>query len=219
MTDNIILAVGKAHQRVIREQKEKEDNGETWKHLNRDIGNAVIKPITNKLAKEIVEEYEWLGCMPAISKYCFGIVCVHWAHPHSGSKLIMESIKQLPPEYDVITCTIDKAAGEVGTIYQACNFYYIGSMRGNNPKTAGSAGRCRFGVKIDGKIYGSRAMRSKVGSQKKADILARYPQAIFIKQYEKHRYFYFRGSKNNKKHLKKGINDFIKPYPKRVDKE
>jgi hypothetical protein len=253
MTDNIILPVGKAHQRIIREQKDKEDTEQAWKSVDRDIKNAIVKPISRKLAKEIVEEYEWLGCMPAISLYHFGIfyddlcagvtvfgkdyienlghwdkygytgrmlllsrgVCVHWAHPHSGSKLIMESIKQLPDEYDVITATIDQAAGEIGTIYQACNFYYIGSMRANNPKLKKGKPRSRFGVKINGKIYGARAIRTKVGSQKKADILAKYPDAEFIPQYEKHRYFYFRGSKTNRQHLKKSIEPFIKPYPKR----
>jgi len=254
--DNIILDVGKAHQRVIREQKEKDDLSglvePSWKNINRDITNAIVKPIDRALAKKIVEEYEWLGCMPAISLYHFGIfydgicagvtvfskdyienlghwdkygytgrmlllsrgVCVHWAHPHSGSKLIMESIKQLPKQYDVITATIDQAAGEIGTIYQACNFTYIGSMRESNPNVK-SKPKDRFGVKINGKIYGARAMRSKVGSQKKEDILKAFPDAEFVPQYNKHRYFYFLGSKGNRKFLKKQIEHLIKPYPKR----
>jgi hypothetical protein len=158
MKDRIILPVGKAHQRKIREEKKREElesgKAPIWESINRDISNAVVKPIERSLAKEIVEEYEWLGCMPAFSLYYFGIfyddvcagvtvfgkdyienlghwdkynytgrmlllsrgVCVHWAHPHSGSKLIMESIKQLPEQYDVITATIDQAAGEIGTI-------------------------------------------------------------------------------------------------------
>jgi hypothetical protein len=247
---NIILPIGKAHQRKIREQKELE--GEI-PPINRDISNAIVKPIERKLATQIVEEYEWLGCMPAISLYFFGIfyddvcagvtvfsrdyienlgkwdkyhytnrilllsrgVCVHWAHPHSASKLIMESIKQLPPKYDVITATIDPAAGEIGTIYQSCNFIYIGSMRESNPKIK-SRPKDRFGVKINGKIYGPRAMRSKLGTQKKEDILKAFPDAEFVPQYNKHRYFYFRGSKTNKKYLKKQLTHLIKPYPKRA---
>jgi hypothetical protein len=257
MKDKIILSVGKAHQRKIREEKEKEElesrKTPIWHGINRDIKNAIVKPIDRKLAKEIVEEYEWLGCMPAFSKYHFGIfyddvcagvtvfgkdyienlghwdkynytgrmlllsrgVCVHWAHPHSGSKLIMESIKQLPPEYDVITATIDQAAGEIGTIYQACNFYYIGSMRESNPKIKNKKPRDRFGVRIKGKIYGARAMRNKIGSQKKEEILKHYPDAEFVPQYNKHRYFYFKGSKKNRRFLKKQIEHLIKPYPKR----
>jgi len=262
--ERIILPVGKAYQRIIREQKEEEEknSGEPpiWEGINRDISNAIVKPIERSLAKEIIEEYEWLGCMPAVAYYYFGIfydgvcagvtvfskdyienlghwdkyhytgrmlllsrgVCVHWAHPHSGSKLIMESIRQLPAEYDVITVTTDQAAGEIGTIYQACNFTYIGSMRESNPNIKNTKPKGRFGVRIvsdkypNGKIYGARAMRSKVGSQKKEDILAMFPDAVFVPQYNKHRYFYYRGSKSNRKFLKKQIAHMIKPYPKRA---
>ena len=42
-------------------------------------------------------------------------------------------MKMLPEEYKVVTATVDEHAGEIGTIYQACNFHYIGSMRENNP--------------------------------------------------------------------------------------
>jgi len=256
--EQIILPVGKAYQRVIREQKEAEekssDSPPIWEGINREISNAVIKPIDNALAKAIVEEYEWLGTMSPFALYRFGIfyddvcagvtvfckdyienlghwdkyhytgrmlllsrgVCVHWAHPHSGSKLIMESIKQLPKEYDVITCTTDQAAGEIGTIYQACNFNYVGSMRESNPNIKNVKEKNRFGVKIDGKMYGARAMRKKVGSQRKDVILAAYPDAEFVPQYNKHRYFYFRGSKSNRKFLKKQLEHIIKPYPKRA---
>ena len=48
--DNIILPIGKAHQRKIREQKELE--GEIPIHINRDISNAIIKPIDRKLATQ-----------------------------------------------------------------------------------------------------------------------------------------------------------------------
>jgi uncharacterized membrane-anchored protein len=89
-------------------------------------------------------------------------------------------------------------------------------MRESNPNIKNKKdGKERFGVRIDGKIYGARAMRSKVGSQRKEDILKAYPQAEFVTQYNKHRYFYFRGSKSNKKYLKSQIEDLIKPYPKR----
>ena len=251
-TNKLSFEVGKAHQRKIREEKEleyKQSGEKIWENINKDISNAVVKPIDFKLAREIIEEYEWLGCMPAMSKYYFGIffdghcagvtvfgneyaenrgvwdkydytgriillargVCLHWAHPHTGSKLIMESIKLLPEKYDVVTCTTDRAAGEIGTIYQACNFHYVGSMRKN--------GGSRFGVKIDGKLYGSRSIRAKLGTMKKAVILEHYPDAEFVPQYNKERYFYFRGSKSNKRYLQRQIKHLIKPYPKRDEQE
>ena len=54
--------------------------------------------------------------------------CAHWAHPHAASKLIRRSMDLLPERYKVITATVDAIAGEIGTIYQACGFDYVGTM-------------------------------------------------------------------------------------------
>jgi len=246
----------KAHQRIVREEKEIEDAhnvfGKWWEDIDTDIKKAVVKPIERKQAQEVIEQYEWLGCMPAMVKYCFGIyfennlggvvvysheysenlghwdkydytgkmillsrgACVHWAHPHSASKLITSSMKMLPEKYKVVTATVDELAGEIGTIYQACNFYYIGSMRENNPNVK-SPKSSRFGVLINGKLYGARSIRQKIGTQRKADILAKWPNAKFVPQKAKKRYFYFLGNKKERKYYKKQIEQFIKPYPKR----
>lgn len=133
-------------------------------------------------------------------------VNLHFCPKNSNSHLIMESIKLLPQEYKVITCTVDYLAGEVGTIYQACNFYYVGCMRKIKQ---------RDGFLLNGKLYGSRAIRQKYGTQKK-DILKQIePDIQFIKQKSKDRYFYFRGDKRDKRELIASIADIIKPYPKR----
>jgi len=251
------MSIGKAHQKIIREAKAKEVTndllGNWWSAIDTDIKKAEVRQISPTTAKEIILEYEWLGCMPAMVRFCYGIyfenncggvvvysdeysenlghwkkydyegkmillsrgACVHWAHPHSASKLIAESMKLLPEKYKVVTATVDELAGEIGTIYQASNFHYIGSMRENNPNVKNPNGS-RFGVLINGKLYGSRAMRQKVGSQKKADVLQMYPDAEFVKQKAKKRYFYFRGNKKEKKYYLSKIKEFIKPYPKRI---
>jgi len=247
------LDIGECHQYKRRVEKaEEEAKDPYWKDLDLDLKNAIVKPIDKKLAKRIVEEYEWLGCMPAINKYYFGIffgdvcggvlvfgpeysenlghwdkygytgkmillsrgVCLHWTPKNTGSKLIMSAIKMLPKKYEIVTVTTDHLAGEVGTIYQACNFHYVGSMRDSNPNIK-SKSRDRFGVIIDGKLYGARGIRAKYGTQKKAVILKHHPDAKFIKQKSKHRYFLFRGNSNTKKKHKKAIDFIIKPYPKR----
>jgi hypothetical protein len=117
-------------------------------------------------AKQIIENYEYLGTMPAVARFAFGIffgdrlggtvvygdeyaenrgvwdrynftgriiallrgACLPWAHPHSASKLIRGSMKLLPERFRVITATCCKAAGEVGTIYQAAGFDFVGQM-------------------------------------------------------------------------------------------
>ena len=146
----------KAHQRIIREQKATESDlqadmfSDFWRDIDTDIKKSVVREVDYGTAKNIIEEYEWLQCMPAISWYYYGIffddicagvvvygqeygenlglwdkydytgkiillargACVHWAHPHSASKLISQSIKLLPEKYKVITATVDELAGE-----------------------------------------------------------------------------------------------------------
>lgn len=257
----------KAWQRVVREEKavaEREGMfGPWWEAIDVDIKKAIVKPVSIATCREVVEEYEWMGCMPAVVWYAFGIffdgvcggvvcygpeysenlgiqarengrkcadwskygyegkmillsrgVCLHWAHEHSGSKLIAESIRMLPDKFKVITATVDDMAGEIGTIYQACNFVYVGSMRDANENVTSRKGD-RDARMVNGKLYGTRAMRQKTGSAKSADILAFFPNAKKVKQNSKGRYFYFRGKKNERKELTAAISHLIKPYPKR----
>jgi len=239
----------KAHQRIIREQKAESDKdnlfGSWWENIDKDLKKAEVKPIDLKSAKKMIEEYEWLGCMPAFSWYSFGIffdnicggvcvfspeysentgvwdkydytgkmillsrgVCVHWTPINSGSKLIAESIKQLPNKFKIVTATVDNLAGEIGTIYQACNFNYVGVMRKTKKRTA---------YKINGKLYGTRSIRAKIGTEKREEIMKHFPNAEFCEQLSKERYFYFRGSRKEKKQYKQKIEHLIKPYPKRT---
>ena len=245
-----------AHQKQMKDKRAKEESwnlfGEWWKDIDIDIKKAIVKPIDYRTASNLIKRYEWLQCMPAMVKYCFGIffennlggvvvysheysenlghwdkydytgkmillsrgACVHWAHPHSASKLITSSMKMLPEKYKDVTATVDELAGEIGTIYQACNFHYIGSMRENNPNVKNSKGD-RFGVLINGKLYGARSIRQKIGTQRKSDILGKWPDDKFLPEKAKKRNFYFLGNKKEKKYYKKQIERFIKPYPKR----
>jgi hypothetical protein len=141
--------------------------------------------------------------------------CVHWAHPHCGSKLISASMKLLPSKYEIITATTDHAAGEIGTIYQACNFHYVGSMRDSNPNVK-SKKLDRDGWLVDGKIWSARSIRQKCGSTKMEEVKKFFPSVQKIKQHSKHRYFYFRGSSKIKKQHFLSLSHLIKPYPKRA---
>lgn len=243
--------IGEAWQYKVRCAKaEEEKDNPYWENVDTDIANTIVREVDIPFATKIIEEYEWLGCMPAIVTMCYGIffpdkvtgeyicggvvvygkeysenlgvwdkygytgkiillargVCLHWTPKNTNSHLIMGSMKLLPKEYEVVTCTTDNLAGEVGTIYQACNFDYVGSMRKNKE---------RVGCVIDGKLYGSRSLRAKYGTQAKDKILAIHPDAKFIKQKSKDRYFYFRGSKTTRRKNRKAIEHLIKPYPKR----
>jgi hypothetical protein len=128
--------------------------------------------------------------------------CVHWAHPHSASKLIRRSMALLPDKYEVVTATVDETAGEIGTIYQAAGFVYIGAMGKNNAWM------------IDGQLVGTRVLYDRLGTTRADAVLRAYPGAVQVKQHAKGRYFAFRGSQ---KHAHRAaIAHRIQPYPKRA---
>jgi hypothetical protein len=60
--------------------------------------------------------------------------CISWSPKGLASWLIMKSIRWMVDntQYRVFTCYSDPEAGEVGTIYQACNFYYLGKSSGTS---------------------------------------------------------------------------------------
>jgi len=248
--------IGIAHQKVIRDKKSETDSqnlfGRYWDGLNLDLKNGIVKPISVSCAKKMIEEYEWLGCMPAISWYCFGLffdgymagcvvfspeysenlglwdkydytgkmillsrgVCLHWAPKNANSMLIMSAIRMLPDKFKIVTATTDHLAGEVGTIYQACNFHYVGSMRETNPNVK-SRPIDREGWIIRGKLYGSRAVRAKYGDQKMETLLKYNKDVVRVKQMSKHRYFLYRGSKKEISYYRSTMQDRFLPYPKR----
>lgn len=256
--ENLIFDVGIAHQKKVRDQKAIEDChnlfGKYWEDLDLDLNKAIVRPVDLNTSKKIIEQYEWLGCMPAITWYCYGIyfeghcggvvvfspeyienlgrwdkydytgkiillsrgVCLHWTPINTNSKLIMAAIKMLPEKYKIVTATTDHLAGEIGTIYQACNFYYVGSMRDANPNIPNSKDGDRDAWLIGNKLYGSRAIRMKFGDTKLETIQKRVKDVKKVKQNSKHRYFLFRGNKYEKSYHKSKIEHLIKPYPKRL---
>ena len=243
--------IGEAWQYKMRQNfAESEKDARYWDGYDLSIKNSVVREISFNEAKEVINKYEWLGCMPVCVRHCYGLffpsltddswllgwvtvfsqeyaenqgvwdkygytgkiillargVNLHFCPKNANSHLIMESIKLLPPQYRVVTCTVDNLAGEVGTIYQACNFDYVGVMRKAKERT---------GFIINGKLYGSRAIRQKYGTQKKEEIKKLIPDVQIIKQKSKGRYFYFRGDKRERRELRKAILPLIKEYPKR----
>ena len=58
--------------------------------------------------------------------------CISWGPKNLGSWLIMQSIKWMVKntEFRYFTAYSDPEAKELGTIYQACNFHYLGQTSG-----------------------------------------------------------------------------------------
>jgi hypothetical protein len=141
-------------------------------------------------------------------------VCLWWTPKNTASYFISRANKWIKENthYRIITATVDPMAGEIGTIYQSLNWYYVGLMNGNY---SGNKESKRMTILIDGKQYSTRYIRKKYGTMKKDEILKIHPDAVFVPQYRKRRYFYFMDSKyNNRKYLD-NISHLIQPYPKR----
>lgn len=141
-------------------------------------------------------------------------VCLWWTPKNTASYFISKACKWVKnnTKYRIITATVDPMAGEIGTIYQSLNWYYVGLMSGNyvNNKEVK-----RFSVLINGKLRYDRSIRKEFGNMRKETILSRYPDAVFIDQSRKRRYFYFMDSKNMNDFYLSKLKHLIKPYPKR----
>jgi hypothetical protein len=127
--------------------------------------------------------------------------CIHWTPRGSATKLIGKALKLLKHEgYKIVIAYADVRAGEIGTIYQACNFLYTGSSEGGTE------------VLIDKKW---RTYLPRVAVENKID----YKQLPTRKRSTKHRYIYLMGTKKEVKQLRKKLRYDILPYPKRNNDE
>jgi hypothetical protein len=129
--------------------------------------------------------------------------CEPWAHQHSASKLIRRAMRLLPERYKVVTATCDAAAGEVGTIYQAAGFDYVGQMHGG----------ARALIHWRGKIISGRQAKRRFGTEGRKRLAALGIRSHLVPR--RTRYFAFRGDGREQAALRAAIADRIKPYPKR----
>lgn len=143
--------------------------------------------------------------------------CVHWAHPHAGSKLVSSACRLASKEFGwkIFYAYSDEAAGEIGTIYQACNWIYLGRGvgRGN-----GNTGRSVF-KNPDGKKITSRSLRAMLRKSGSGTIKDAWKSLVDLgwsrsKEHDKHKYATVvsahRGEKKRLLSMMEG-----KQYPKR----
>ena len=116
-------------------------------------------------------------------------------------------MRMLPAKYKVVTCTVDAQAGEIGTIYQACGFDYVGQMSkgGNRASIIGPDGK-HISSRTALTLYGTRSIKKLRGMGMTVSAVPR-----------KARYFGFTGTKKEKQELRNSIEPLLKPYPKRAE--
>lgn len=242
------LKIGKAHQRIIREQKQQSDTGGLFGHPIADIKNAVCREITYEQAKAIILEYEWLGTMGTTQMHygiyfdgvlggaiCFGFfqamqgyatyvgekyakkgiqlsrgACVHWAHEHSASKLIAFGLREMEKKgYKFCVAFSDSEAGEIGTVYQATNWYYLSAKTDVHWDLYYKNGDLYMNDRDIFKKYGFR------GRRKMEEFIKDKPNIEMKLRKPKARYMKLLGNKREIREMMECLKDKIHPYPKR----
>jgi len=242
------LDIEKAHQRKIREEKQKTDIGGLFGYPKADIKKAVCKEISYEEAKKIILEYEWLGTMGTTQMHygiyfegilagaiCFGYfqamqgyatyvgenyakngiqlsrgACSWWAHEHSASKLIAFGLREMEKKgYKFCIAFSDPDAGEIGTVYQATNWYYLGAKKDTHWDMYYKTGKLFMNDRDIFKKFGFR------GKAKQLEYIADKPELEIRLRKPKARYIKLLGNKTEKKQMMKVLEDKILPYHKR----
>jgi hypothetical protein len=136
--------------------------------------------------------------------------CVHWAHPHAASFLISRSCKLAHADFGwrIFHAYSDPRAGEIGTVYQACNWIYLDEGVGRSK----GRGRLQFFNRREGRWRSERALRRR--SLKLAELRS-HPEWIADWTPDKGRYVWFEGSRREKHELGRALKYEPQPYPKR----
>lgn len=134
--------------------------------------------------------------------------CVHYAPSNAASYLISHAAKQAARDngWQIFYAYADPEAGEIGTVYQACNWLYIGQGVGRTP------GRLREDWRLpDGSVLTSRSLRHK--KMKRQDALDAGWKPVY--KHPKHKYVHFEGTRTERADLLAALRYPPQPYPKR----
>ena len=155
---------------------------------------------------------------PAIC-LCRG-ACVHWAPKWSASFLISNSIKLLDKKYHYVLAYSDTDANEIGTVYQACNWYCVGEVSN------------KFWQRPDGKRFDRSYHRNLVrgrdenGKEKVfGDDHVRMKEKMLKEGWKivtggkRYKYAFPLGSGRDFRSRKKYLESISIPYPKREVKQ
>lgn len=140
-------------------------------------------------------------------------VCVHHAHEHAGSFLLSRACRLAAEQHGwrAFYAYSDPLAGEVGTIYQACNWLYLGA--GHN---ASSSAEWQY-ISPEGKRYSDRTLRQR---REGFDDLLSWPRLRRagwqrVRQSDKGKYLRFEGDRRERARLMAALKVEPQPYPKR----
>lgn len=135
----------------------------------------------------------------------------NWAPPNANSYAIAQTLKAVEKDtpYRIVLAYSDRRAGEVGTIYQALNWLFIGwgaTGKDHVPKALVDTTDMRFHTRGLPKELKSKSSLLKAGYE-----------VIDVPRANKGRYITFLGSRKERKELLAALKFRALPYPKRED--
>lgn len=135
--------------------------------------------------------------------------CTHWTPKDAPSYFISKAVKQAYKKFGwkIFFAYADESAGEIGTIYQACNWFYIGKGLGRKNRM-----REYYISPITGQMLSERSLRNR--GWKKNEIIKKGWKIKYSKP--KHKYVWFEGSKSQKRKLINLCKYEFREYPKRT---
>lgn len=138
--------------------------------------------------------------------------CAWWAHEHSGSKLIGYGLREMKRlGYKYVIAFSDQEAGEIGTLYQATNWHYLGFSATTHWDIYTKTGKIYKNDRDFFKEYGG------VGRQRMEEFISDKPHLVVRQRKPKARYIKLIGSKYENKRMMEKLSDKILPYPKRME--
>lgn len=120
------------------------------------LAGVVIMDMPNAFSKLLGEDTK------QIERLISRGACVSQSPKNLASKLISFAINQMVKntQYRLFTAYSDTEAKELGTIYQACNFYYLGKKSG-----AGYQYKLNTGKQVSDRYFRSRSVYKKLAKQ------------------------------------------------------
>jgi len=135
----------------------------------------------------------------------------NWCPPNANSYAIAQTLKAVERDtpYRIILAYSDRRAGEVGTIYQALGWLFIGlGATGTDHVPLGL-------VDTTDMRFHTRGLPKELKS--KASLLKAGYEVLDVKRANKGRYITFLGSRKERKELMAALRFKALPYPKRED--
>lgn len=136
--------------------------------------------------------------------------CSHVAPPNAASFLISRSVKMAAADHNwrIFYAYADPEAGEIGTVYQACNWIYIGQGVG------WPSGKPTDWMipEENNKVIANRTFKDRGITYAQAQERGWIP----IPRHQKHKYIHLEGTRAQRRELMARLRYPIRPYPKRA---